>query len=225
MVYHTNTQRHRQTKNFPMCTMGPFIPADQVTLPSKHSYKYMQRLHVHMHRASHTYSNVFKEYRGGQSVRKKCNPGREREAESCERVKRETETELLWYLARFRHCSLDRESSHEPLDRLTARETPRVSEGVWRSGRGGHTHSSPKESARLLRQLKQDDPQPLKTSLYSISPVCWTTEGFTSLPQTYWYSLKCRYMTLGLNCMTTFKNTHKYRHIYAHTKAWEGLLH
>lgn len=50
----------------------------------------------------------------------------------------------------------ERESSHELLD--WARHTHRASAGVWRNERRGHTHSSPKELARLLRQLKQDDP-------------------------------------------------------------------
>lgn len=52
------------------------------------------------------------------------------------------------------HHRLDGESSHEPLDRLTAhRESESEQEEVTQ-------HSRPKESARLLRQLKQDDPDP-----------------------------------------------------------------
>lgn len=88
---------------------------------------------------------------------KKCNRERGREGE---RAVREWKEQRLWLSSCDIWLDFDTPQSGRRIFPRAARpsDRARASEGVWRSERGGHTHSSPKESARLLRQLKQDDP-------------------------------------------------------------------
>lgn len=103
----------------------------------------------------------------------------------------------------------ERESSHELLD--WGRRAQSASAGVWRRERRGHTHSSPKELARLLRQLKQDDPPtptPSPLNIPLLHQACLLDEWqlqFT--PHATLILPKMSLQRLSLFCMTTFKRT------------------
>lgn len=107
----------------------------------------------------------------------------------------------------------ERESSHELLD--WGRRAQSASAGVWRRERRGHTHSSPKELARLLRQLKQDDPPtptPSPLNIPLLHQACLLDEWqlqFT--PHATLILPKMSLQRLSLFCMTTFKRTQTHR--------------
>lgn len=142
------------------------------------------------------------------SVSHKKTPRKEwdTEWESCE-IKRSAETELLQYLARFRKIR----SENLPTSCSTEGDAHRASAGVWRRERRGHTHSSPKELARLLRQLKQDDPPtptPSPLNIPLLHQACLLDEWQLQFPPHATLILpKMSLQRLTLFCMTTFERT------------------
>lgn len=152
---------HIQTDIFLMWTKGAIYTQSKWYWCSHvRTHMHTVQIHVHVH-STHSAHAQNAEYQRGQSLRQKCN--RERERELWENGE---SWDCDWALVIFGSistlCSLDGESSHEPLDRLTEPETHRRAErgSVKERERRSPTHSSPKEPARLLRQLKWDDPPP-----------------------------------------------------------------